>query len=423
MPHERPLKLFGAGALTCLLNPKLAVLHITLLPQFVQPEKGRVALQSAVLGLTQTTVGTLGNAAFVLTAGALAGFRARRPLPQRLHDWATGTLLAGFALRIATERSRAAVAWPRPAAGPGDPDPAAHRPVGVPHSQERQSGRDRARRPTVAHHGRADGMVFDGSIPGTYQQYMVPIFFRPYARDLAARLSARRPARVLETAAGTGAVTRELAAVLPGSTEIVATDLSAPMIEFAAAVPFSRTGRPVDFRPADALDLPFPDGSFDAVVCQFGAMFFPDRPRAFAEARRVLRPGGVLLFNVWDHIAANEFAATAASAVAALRPEDPPDFLSRVPYGYHDHVTISRDVAAGGFEAPRIETVDARSRAGAASDVAMAFCHGTPMRDEIESRPDLSLAEATDVVTNAVEERFGGPVEGAMRAHVVTAVR
>ncbi|PBC66192.1 threonine/homoserine/homoserine lactone efflux protein [Streptomyces sp. TLI_235] len=110
MAHERPLKLFGMGVLTCLLNPKLAILYITLLPQFVEPAKGRVALQSAVLGLTQITVGTLGNAAFVLTAGALAGFLARRPLLQRLHGWATGTLLAGFAVRIATERGRAAVA-------------------------------------------------------------------------------------------------------------------------------------------------------------------------------------------------------------------------------------------------------------------------------------------------------------------------
>ncbi|MFD0531896.1 methyltransferase domain-containing protein [Kitasatospora arboriphila] len=264
-------------------------------------------------------------------------------------------------------------------------------------------------------------MAFDGSIPGAYQQYMVPLLFRPYARDLAARLTADRPARVLETAAGTGAVTRELAAVLPGSTGIVSTDLSGPMIELAAA---SHTGRPVDFRQADALDLSFPDGSFDAVVCQFGAMFFPDKPRAFAEARRVLRPGGVLLFNVWDHIAANEFAATAAATVAALVPEDPPDFMARIPYGYHDHVAIARDVGAGGFEAPRIESVEARSRAGSAVEVATAFCHGTPMRDEIEARPGISLAEATDAVASAIEERFGGgPVVGAMRAHVVTAVR
>ncbi|WP_030275610.1 class I SAM-dependent methyltransferase [Streptomyces sp. NRRL B-24484] len=262
-------------------------------------------------------------------------------------------------------------------------------------------------------------MALDGSIPGVYQEYLVPILVRPYARDLAARAVTHRPARVLETAAGTGAVTRELAAVLPGSTGIVATDLSAPMLGLASS---SHTGRPVDFRQADALDLPFPDDSFDVVVCQFGAMFFPDKPRAFAEARRVLRPGGVLLFNVWDHIAANEFAAVAAAAVAALVPEDPPDFMARVLHGYHDHVAIARDVEAGGFEAPRIETVDARSRAGSAVEVATAYCQGTPMRNEIEARPGISLAEATDAVASAVGERFGdGPVEGAMRAHVVTA--
>src|SRR5262245_9282368 len=141
--------------------------------------------------------------------------------------------------------------------------------------------------------------VFAGSIPALYDEYLVPLIFAPYAEDIARRLRESRPERVLEIAAGTGAVTRAMDAALPRSASIVATDLHPGMLERAAAV---GVFRPVEWKAADAMSLPFPEGEFDAVVCQFGAMFFPDRAKAFSEARRVLRPGGVFLFNVWDRI-------------------------------------------------------------------------------------------------------------------------
>ncbi|MEV0194761.1 class I SAM-dependent methyltransferase [Kitasatospora purpeofusca] len=265
-------------------------------------------------------------------------------------------------------------------------------------------------------------MSFEGAIPDVYERYLVPLFFRPYARDLARRLAERRPRDVIETAAGTGAVTRELAAVLPRETSITATDLSGPMLDRARAlVP----DRPVRWAEADAMALPFPDGSCDAVVCQFGVMFFPDRPRAFGEALRVLRPGGVLLFSVWDAIGANGFTAVAEAAVAEAFPADPPDFMSRVPFGYHDAAVIARDLAAGGFTAtPRIETVAEPCRAGSAGDVAVALCQGTPLRTEIEARPGRTLDEVTGAVGAALADRFGtGPVESPLSALVVTITR
>src|SRR6187200_2396043 len=147
--------------------------------------------------------------------------------------------------------------------------------------------------------------VFAGSIPQLYDEYFVPLIFEPYAIDLSARAAARRPGRVLEIAAGTGAVTRHLAADLPAASAIVATDLNPGMIARAREV---GAARPVEWQTADAMQLPFADATFDAVVCQFGVMFFPDRSAAYAEARRVLRPGGAFLFNAWDRIEANEFA-------------------------------------------------------------------------------------------------------------------
>ena len=175
--------------------------------------------------------------------------------------------------------------------------------------------------------------VFAGSIPKLYEEYLVPLIFQPYAEDLAARLGTHMPARVLELAAGTGVLTRQLASVLPEAVSITATDLNRPMLDMAQAI---GTTRPVAWREADAMRLPFEDGAFDAVVCQFGVMFFPHNPPAFAEARRVLRPGGRLLFSVWDRIEENDFAHTGTTALGSMFPADPPRFLARTPHGYHD---------------------------------------------------------------------------------------
>lgn len=265
---------------------------------------------------------------------------------------------------------------------------------------------------------RGTDLVFAGPIPERYERHLVPLIFEPYAADLAARVAARAPARVLELAAGTGVVTRRLAATLPSSVSIVATDLNRPMLDHAASL---GTSRPVEWRQADAMRMPFADGTFDAVVCQFGWMFFPDKGAAFAEARRVLGPGGFLLFSVWDRIEDNELADTVTTAVASLYPTDPPRFLARTPHGYHDRATIERDVRSGFGVAPRIETVAERSRAVSARIAAVAYCEGTPLRNEIEARDAARLAEATDVATGAIVRRFGrGAVDAKIQAHIVT---
>jgi SAM-dependent methyltransferase len=261
--------------------------------------------------------------------------------------------------------------------------------------------------------------VFAGSIPKLYDTYLVPLIFEPYAPNLANRLRSRSLSRVLEIAAGTGVVTRALASVLPESVSIVATDLNQAMLDQAAAV---GTKRAVEWRQADAMQLPFGDATFDAVVCQFGVMFFPQKSKAFSEARRVLRPGGAFIFNVWDRIAENEFADTVTSALESLFPKDPPRFLARTPHGYHDRRSIERDLAGGGFvAAPRIDTLAARSRAASPRIPAIAYCQGTPLRNEIESRDASRLGEATDVAAAAIAKRFGhGAVDGKIQAHIVS---
>ncbi len=260
--------------------------------------------------------------------------------------------------------------------------------------------------------------VFTGSIPNLYETYLVPLIFEPYAADLVNRLVSRSLARVLEIAAGTGVVTRVLASVLPESISIVATDLNQPMLNQASAL---GTRRPVEWRQAHAMQLAFRDATFDAVVCQFGVMFFPDKAKAFSEARRVLIPGGIFIFSVWDRIKENEFADTVTTALEFMFPEDPPRFLARTPHGYYDLPTIEQDLANGGFTAsPQVTTVAARSRAKSAQVPAIAYCQGTPLRNEIEALDASRLGEATDLAAEALARRFGrAAVDGQIKAHIV----
>ncbi len=253
---------------------------------------------------------------------------------------------------------------------------------------------------------------FVGSIPELYERYMVPLMFEVYAQDLAQRVAGHAPQRVLEIACGTGVVTRQLAKTLPASTTLVATDLNPPMLEYARRL---GTARPVTWQQADAMQLPFPDAAFDAVVCQFGVMFLPDRARAYAEVLRVLRPGGHFLFNVWGP----------SLALREMFPGDPPRFMERVPHGYFDSARIAADLASGGFtHGPEFVQLTARGRAETPRIAAIAICQGTPLRTEIVARRADALEAATQTVETAIALRFGpGPVDGQLQALVITVQR
>lgn len=268
----------------------------------------------------------------------------------------------------------------------------------------------------------ATDTVFAGSVPEFYDRFLVPLIFEPYALDLAARVAKVRPRDVLELAAGTGVLTRALAPQLSAEARIIATDLNQPMLDQAAARQ-AGDGR-ITWRQADALSLPFEDQGFDAVVCQFGAMFFPDKIHGYREARRVLRPGGRFFFNVWDAITENEFADVITQALGTLFPSDPPLFLARTPHGYHDRDRIRAELTAVGFPAISIDTVEATSKAATPFAAAMAYCHGTPLRNEIEARDPQGLDRATKAATEALGKRFGNDaIAGRIAARVVTATK
>lgn len=264
--------------------------------------------------------------------------------------------------------------------------------------------------------------VFAGSIPAFYERYMVPLIFEPYAAIVADRLKGRPLSSLLEVACGTGVVTRALASALPSTVEIIATDLNQAMLDHAATLPISRA---VKWRQADATVLPFEDESFDAVVCQFAVMFIPDKAKVLSEARRVLRPGGVFVFDVWGPIEENEFADVITTALGSVFPGDPPRFLARTPHGYYDTRVIQADLRKAGFtKDPLIETIDARSRASSPRIPAIAYCQGTPLKTEIEARNPSLLDEATKTAAEAIAIRFGqGEVDGKIQAHLITVER
>ena len=262
--------------------------------------------------------------------------------------------------------------------------------------------------------------LFAGSIPENYDRYMVPLIFEAYAAETARRAASFSPVAVLETAAGTGAVTRALVPKLGPGASYTVTDLNQPMLDYAA----SRQGSDsrITWCQADALNLPFEDASFDLVCCQFGAMFFPDRAAAYREAKRVLKPGGRFLFSVWDRIEENVFADDVTNALAAIFPHDPPRFLARTPHGYHDKDLIRGDLAAAGFFDVGIDTIAEQSRASSPRIPAVAYCQGTLLRNEIEAREAGRLASATDYAEAVIADRHGrGEVAAKIQAHIITA--
>ncbi len=262
--------------------------------------------------------------------------------------------------------------------------------------------------------------LFAGSIPENYDRHMVPLIFEAYARDISQRVATLAPKAVLETAAGSGVVTRALAPILKPDASYVVTDLNQPMLDYAKA----RQGADSRFswQKADAQALPFEDATFDLVCCQFGVMFFPDRPSGYREARRVLKPGGSFLFNAWDRIEENVFANDVTDALATFFPDDPPRFLARTPHGYQDIALIRSDLAKAGFTYATIETVKAQSHAPSARHVALAYCQGTPLRNEIEARGEGRLEAATEHAASLIATRRGsGKISAKIQAHVVLA--
>ncbi|MGW3290970.1 class I SAM-dependent methyltransferase [Streptomyces sp. NPDC001002] len=251
-------------------------------------------------------------------------------------------------------------------------------------------------------------------MPEAYERHLVPVFFRPFAADLAARAAALRPRTVLELAAGTGALTSALLNAVP-TASVVATDLNEAMVTAGSA----REPR-AEWRQADAQELPFEDGGFDLVLCQFGVMFFPDRPAAYAEVRRVLAPQGRFLFNSWGPLPSHGFGAAFQAALDQSMSDAAPSFLKDVPHGYSDPAVVTADLTAAGLTLAAAEEVTLEGVAESAASVATGFLTGTPVSAALEDREDAQALRSA--VTQTMTDDLGtGPVTAPMTATVYTA--
>jgi ubiquinone/menaquinone biosynthesis C-methylase UbiE len=264
-----------------------------------------------------------------------------------------------------------------------------------------------------------DAAGFTGSIPEHYDQGLGPMIFVDYADEMAQRVAACNPARVLETAAGTGIVTRRLRDVLPACVRLTATDLNAPMLDIARTK--FRPGEDVEFQPADAMALPFADGSFDAVVCQFGVMFFPDKESSYREVHRVLAPGGRYFFSVWDSHRYNPFGRIVHQVAGSFFPADPPQFYS-VPFSCHQIDPIKESIIAAGFTDFSAAVVTLEKEIPDAAAFARGLVYGNPLIDQIRARGGVEPERVAEAVLHELRREFGAdPGRMALQANIFSA--
>ncbi|HKR04526.1 MAG TPA: class I SAM-dependent methyltransferase [Bacteroidia bacterium] len=261
-------------------------------------------------------------------------------------------------------------------------------------------------------------VAFTGNIPKIYDASLGPVFFEPYAIDMAQRLVKLNPASVLETAAGTGRVTAHLGNKLSIATKIIATDLNPGMLEVAKK---KVTGKNITWQQADAMDLPFKENNFDTVVCQFGIMFYPDKLKGMQEAFRVLKKEGTFLFNVWDKVDYNPMAKTAREIIMNFFENDPPAFYN-IPFGYNDTNEISSLLREAGFTNINFETVNKDAVAESAKKMSDGLVEGNPIANAIRERNPDAVSILEEKVTRELSEKFGSsPCKSVMQAIVFTA--
>jgi SAM-dependent methyltransferase len=257
-----------------------------------------------------------------------------------------------------------------------------------------------------------------GSIPEHYDSGMGPMIFVDCAEDIARRAAALHPKRVLETAAGTGIVSRRLRDHLPPATQLVSTDLSPGMLEVAKAK--FKPSEQIKFQPADAMALPFPDATFDLVVCQFGVMFYPDKDKSYREVHRVLAPGGRYLFSVWDAHKYNPFGRLSHETAGRFFPDDPPQFM-KIPFSY-GFDAIKDSLLSAGFSGISVDVVRFEKAVGDSSPLARGLVCGSPLFDQIKAR-GLDPERVMEALLAEFHREFGNPGKMPLQVMVVSATK
>jgi ubiquinone/menaquinone biosynthesis C-methylase UbiE len=260
---------------------------------------------------------------------------------------------------------------------------------------------------------------FTGSIPEYYDTYLGPMLFEPYARDMAERVARLNASSVLELACGTGIVTRRLLDILPRDSHLLATDLNEAMLDYAR--PKFTKDTNVKLEAMDATRLTLPPDTFEVVVCQFGWMFFPDKLAVARESRRVLRPDGHLLFNVWDSFGGNPICRIAHETITSFFESDPADFYL-TPFGFHDLGEIRMMLDDAGFKKVDADTIAFTTESPSANEAATGLIRGNPVVNAIHERGAADVDTIVRAVADALANELGDrPMRAPIKAHVVVA--
>ena len=261
--------------------------------------------------------------------------------------------------------------------------------------------------------------AFAGSVPANYERYLGPFLFEPYALDLVSRLQDKKYPDILEIACGTGRVTAHLARSVKHDT-IIATDLNPDMIKVAKDIVQNDS---IKWMPADAMQLPFDDDSFDLVVMQFGIMFFPDKEKGLKEAYRVLRTGGKIIYSTWNKVETVKAIHEGRVVIESYFGDDPPKFYS-VPFSMYDDRELTTITRRAGFKSITTTLVKKEGVSPSSSDLAKGIVEGNPVYMAILEK-DASLVNIIkDHVQKVLTEKFGAKdLRSPLEAWVVEGVK
>lgn len=244
---------------------------------------------------------------------------------------------------------------------------------------------------------------FTGSIPEKYDKYLAHPLLEYYADDMVERFIKFNPKSILEVACGTGLVTQKILDVLPNA-QIVATDLNSDMLDYARKK--LNADHKLEWKVADAMQLPFDDESFDAVICQFGIMFFPDKLKAMREAYRLLKQDGIFMFDTWDSIEENPVVKIVDRILRDSFKENPPDFYT-VPFSFYNKEEIQRLSREAGFKSVSIEYVNHMAESESADYVVTGLIEGNPVLLQIQERNPNMIPILKEKLKEAITEKFG----------------
>jgi SAM-dependent methyltransferase len=264
-------------------------------------------------------------------------------------------------------------------------------------------------------------VAFSGSIPANYETYLGPLFFEPFAKAMIDHIRPMHLEAVLEVACGTGRVTKYLPNTLHPSAQMVITDINPAMVEYAKKV--CGTNPRFQWDIVDAVKLPYKAAQFDGILSAFGVMFYSDRRKAYEEAMRVLKPGGVFVFTAWDKMENNPSAHMTTKTLQHFFPENTPAFY-HVPFSYWHEPTIHADLTAAGFTSVQMELLNLTGHADSPQSAARGLLEGTPVYTEIIARDESVLAPLNKHLAALLEKRFGSrDLKVPLQARLVTAIK